>query len=59
MPRFTALAGELVNAFAEPGRCEFMAEFAEPYAARVIAIILGLPEHEWAAIAWSRTTSSR
>ncbi len=51
VPRFAALAGELAGSFAEPGRCEFMAEFAEPYAARVIAIILGLPEGEWAAIA--------
>jgi len=24
---------ELVDSFAESGRCEFMAEFAEPYAA--------------------------
>src|SRR5215475_14891820 len=46
-PRFSALAGELVDGFAEPGRCEFMAEFAEPYAARVIAILLGIPEEEW------------
>jgi len=51
VPRFTALAGELAGSFAERGRCEFMAEFAEPYAARVIAIILGIPEGESAAIA--------
>jgi cytochrome P450 len=50
-PRFAELAGELVGSFAERGRCEFMAEFAEPYAARVIAIILGIPEDECAAIA--------
>ncbi len=50
-PRFRALAGELVDSFAEPGRCEFMAEFAEPYAARVIAVMLGLPEQEWPVIA--------
>jgi cytochrome P450 len=50
-PRFAALAGELVDGFAEPGRCEFMAEFAEPYAARVIAILLGIPEEEWPTIA--------
>jgi cytochrome P450 len=51
VPRFAALAGELADSFAEPGRCEFMAEFAEPYAARVIAIILGIPEDEWRTIA--------
>jgi cytochrome P450 len=51
IPRFLALADELVGAFAEPGRCEFMSEFAEPYAARVIAIMLGIPEQEWRTIA--------
>jgi cytochrome P450 len=50
-PRFGALAAELVDGFAEPRRCEFMAEFAEPYAARVIAILLGIPEEEWPTIA--------
>jgi cytochrome P450 len=50
-PRFSALAGELVDGFAEPGRCEFMGEFAEPYAARVIAILLGIAEEEWPTIA--------
>ena len=51
VPRFAELAAGLAGSFAEPGRCEFMAEFAEPYAARVIAIILGIPEDECAAIA--------
>ena len=50
-PRFLALADQLVSGFAEPGRCEFMSEFAEPYAARVIAIMLGIPEQEWRTIA--------
>src|SRR5215475_256390 len=50
-PRFGALAAELVDGFAGPGRCEFMAEFAEPYAARVIAILLGIAEEEWPTIA--------
>src|SRR5215831_18045368 len=50
-PRFRALAGELVDSFAEPSRCEFMAEFAEPYAARVIAYMLGIGEQEWPLIA--------
>jgi cytochrome P450 len=56
VPRFQALAGELVDAFERPGRCEFMAEFAEPYAARVIAIMLGLPEDEWPIIAREAAT---
>jgi cytochrome P450 len=50
-PRFAALAAGLADGFAEPGRCEFMADFAEPYAARVIAILLGIPEVEWPTIA--------
>jgi cytochrome P450 len=50
-PRFDALAGELAGSFAPRGRCEFCAEFAEPYAARVIAILLGIPEQDWAVIA--------
>ena len=50
-PRFADLAGELADSFAGTGRCEFMADFAEPYAARVIAILLGIAEQEWPTIA--------
>jgi cytochrome P450 len=50
-PRFGALAEELADSFAPRGRCEFMAEFAEPFAARVIAILLGIGEEDWPAIA--------
>ncbi|WP_067812770.1 cytochrome P450 [Actinomadura kijaniata] len=56
VPRFQALAAELVDGFAEPGRCEFMSEFASPYAARVIAIMLGLPEEEWPVLARDSAT---
>jgi cytochrome P450 len=56
VPRFQALAGELIDSFAEPGRCEFVSEFAEPYAARVIAIMLGIPEEEWPVIARESAT---
>jgi cytochrome P450 len=55
-PRFRALAAELVDGFAEAGRCEFMADFAEPYAARVIARMLGIPESEWPVIARDSAT---
>ncbi|HEX3833072.1 MAG TPA: cytochrome P450 [Solirubrobacteraceae bacterium] len=51
VPRFQALGDELIDGFAAPDRCEFVGEFAEPYAARVIAIMLGLPEEEWPIIA--------
>jgi cytochrome P450 len=50
-PRFGELADELAGAFAGTGRCEFMADFAQPYAARVIAIMLGIAEDEWPTIA--------
>ena len=50
-PRFEALAGELADAFAPRGQCEFMSEFAVPYAARAIAILLGIPEEDWTTIA--------
>jgi cytochrome P450 len=53
-PRFRALGDELIDAFAADGRCEFMSAFAEPYAARVVTILLGTPEDEWKTIAdWS------
>ena len=56
VPRFQALANELVDGFAKPDECEFVSEFAEPYAARVIAIMLGLPEEEWPVIARESAT---
>jgi cytochrome P450 len=50
-PRFQALGAELIDEFAASGRCEFISEFADPYAARVLAIMLGIPEEEWKVIA--------
>jgi cytochrome P450 len=55
-PRFGDLAAELADSFAGTGRCEFMADFAEPYAARVIAILLGIAEEEWRTIAAESAT---
>jgi cytochrome P450 len=51
LPRFRALAEELIDGFADERSCEFMWEFATPYAARVTAILLGLPEAEWRQLA--------
>ena len=56
VPRFDALAAELIDAFAADGRCEFMSAFATPYAARVTAILLGLPEGEWFRISQAAST---
>ena len=50
-PRFEALANELVDGFAERGEVEFISEFAEPYAARIICVLLGLPEADWHQVA--------
>lgn len=49
--RFTALADELVAAFAGRGSCEFMADFAEPYATRVILDLVGVPHGRWRHLA--------
>ncbi|MEO1206404.1 MAG: cytochrome P450 [Pseudomonadota bacterium] len=45
-PEFERFAVELVDDFAADGRCDFMADFADPYAARVICHVLGLPLDE-------------
>lgn len=50
-PRFQALADELVDGFAERGSVEFISEFAEPYAARIICVLLGLDEDHWRQVA--------
>ena len=48
---FIALANELIDEFASTGSCEFVSQFSEPYAARVVAKLLGIPEQEWPVIA--------
>lgn len=50
-PQFEALAHELIDAFAPRGRVEFVSEFAEPYAARIICQLLGLPDEQWQQVA--------
>ena len=50
-PRFQELADELVDGFADRGECEFISEFAEPYAARILCLLLGLPEENWPQLA--------
>ena len=50
-PRFQQLANELIDGFASRGEVEFISEFAEPYAARIICILLGLPEDNWRQVA--------
>lgn len=50
-PKFEALAKELFTNFAAKGRCEFMAEFAEPYSTRVMCELLGIDHQLWRALA--------
>ena len=50
-PRFQALADELIDRFASRGRVEFVSEFAEPYASRILCFLLGLPDDEWPTVA--------
>ncbi len=50
-PEFQRLATELVDAFAPRGEVELIGEFAEPYAARILCLLLGLPDSEWKQVA--------
>jgi cytochrome P450 len=50
-PTFQAIANELIDDFAPRGRVEFVHEFAEPYAARIICLLLGLPQDHWPQVA--------
>jgi cytochrome P450 len=47
VPRFQALADELIDGFIDRGECEFITEFAEPYAARVLTQLFGIPDDQW------------
>jgi cytochrome P450 len=54
VPEFQALADELIDAYAADGRCEFVSQFAEPYAARVLCKLIGMDEGRWHDLArWS------
>ena len=50
-PIFADLANDIVDKFASSGRCNFVAEFSEPYAARVTCVLLGLDQSEWRRLA--------
>ena len=45
-PEFRQLADELIDAFIDEGSCEFMRDFANPYAGRVLTLLLGLPRSD-------------
>ena len=50
-PAFERLAHEVIDDLVPRGHCEFMADFAEPYATRVLTLLLGIPERDWRKIA--------
>lgn len=50
-PVFRDLANELIDAFVERGRCEFVAEFSQPYATRVICKLIGIGDDRWEELA--------
>jgi cytochrome P450 len=50
-PQFAIIANDLIDQFANEGRCEFMGAFSEPYATRVILTLLQLPHDDWRHLA--------
>ena len=50
-PRFAELANDIIGTFAASGRCDFVAEFSEPYASQVTCLLLGLDQSEWRRLA--------
>ena len=47
VPKFQLLAGELISDFVADGRCEFMRQFAGPYATRVVCSLVGVSHERW------------
>lgn len=50
MPEFERIATDLIDGFAEARACDFMHDFADPYASRILCLLLGLPESDAAEI---------
>ena len=51
VPKFQELANELIDGFIGDGQCEFMHQFSEPYATRVICRLLGVDDGNWEDLA--------
>ena len=51
VPEFQRIADDLVSGFEGNGECEFMSEFAEPYAAKVVCCLIGLSDSGWRELA--------
>lgn len=50
-PEFVAIAEELVESFADSGECDFVRDFAEPFATRALCAMMGLDHKHWPFIA--------
>ncbi|MEM8774347.1 MAG: cytochrome P450 [Pseudomonadota bacterium] len=44
MPDFERLTNSLIEPFIDRGECDFMTDFADPYAGRILTILIGMPE---------------
>lgn len=49
-PQFDQIAESLAAALKAKGRCEFMEDFAEPFAGQAICALLGMPVEDWPSI---------
>ena len=47
LPEFQNIADQLISAFERRGSYDFMKEFAEPYAAKIICLLMGIPDDRW------------
>ncbi|TVQ55788.1 MAG: cytochrome P450 [Rhodobacteraceae bacterium] len=45
-PKFETMAAALVDRFHAQGACDFMHDFADPYASQILCLMLGIPQEE-------------
>ena len=50
-PEFAEIATELLDSFAGKGECDFVRDFAEPFATRALCAMMGLDHKHWPFIA--------
>lgn len=50
-PEFAEIANELLDAFVGKGECDFVRDFAEPFATRALCAMMGLDHKHWPFIA--------
>ncbi len=50
-PEFAEIAEELIAAFVDRGECDFVRDFAEPFATRALCAMMGLDHKHWPFIA--------